>query len=480
MKRAAVVAAIALLTAAPLSSQSTSPGKTSSLGAAIGNTITNAAERFCANNPANPGCTASALQATVTKAAAQVLGLKNQDCPNTTVGCSWLHVMKNLLIPTGSVIGGGQWGGGGASGDWGEADCPEFGYNFDAQDNLIVPSVKLATSGPMPVDRVYYNNVDVISGGAIWNVWASKADATSLWAVHRVNLTRARYHDNWYGCYAKNSWNRWECANVAHYNGTTLVARSTMNPQEPSQNFMHAQYWRNGCPQGGQASGDFHFYYEFLSTDTMSCIWYTPNYQLSPSGYAYSPRTTIPASDVAIFPKRPAGAKPYPHLSNCRLAKPLIRALADKLYKKASEQPGYDGTPYEEVTNEDVETGGDQPTVDDLKEPQIPADLGDPTPYAEPTPTPTPTPSDGPDYSHVPIGANEPVAPEIDWWPDLPTVSLSFGSPACPTYDMSVPQFGWVATLDSHCPLIESNRALIATICMLMFSVGSILIVLRA
>lgn len=470
--RLAALALAAAVAATGATAQTAPP--TSSVNQAVSNTLSEAIKQQYS-------------QMTVPEVNGAISAIKaaNANLFNSTCGAgkTWLCMAIYLDVPKPLPIGksprGGSFGGGGATGSWEAQDpCEDFDFRIDPSGKLVVPTIKLQGGGPLR-----YNRGSTDPGTpSYWaqpqpgTVYADNRDAAALWWYHDTNKTRPKA--GWIGAYKKETNQStgavsYRGGSVAYYNGPTLVDATTslVTPSGPSLGGLSASNaGSRDCPESSSTGGNFDFYW----TAGYTCTWYAPNYGLSRSGYMYADEASLPLSESLNWPKLAPD-----HLRACKLDPALIKALAEKLWQKAG---GYPGVPApKSVCNDCVKTGGEDPHVEDL---DGPPDLPEPTdnnPPPSPDPTPTPTPTATPTESvGEPPSVADPVAPEIDWWPDLPTISLSFGNPECPTYDMSVPQFGWVATLDSHCPLIDANRAAIGVIMMLMFSVGSILIVLRA
>jgi hypothetical protein len=70
------------------------------------------------------------------------------------------------------------------------------------------------------------------------------------------------------------------------------------------------------------------------------------------------------------------------------------------------------------------------------------------------------------------------VQPFLDLWPELRNADFSLGTGECPAVTLAV--FGAEQTMDSHCVLLEANRASIGLAMLLAWSILSLVIVLRA
>lgn len=476
MRRAGILLAGALAFAA-------SPLSAGKAGQAVSDTIYATAQRDCMQNMMLDAvaCAQVALD-TFNEVSTKYAPTFWTLCGPTslTMACLALKYLTDGLKLTKN--GGSGWAGGGATGTWND-EC-DFAIEFDAAGNLLIPALA-AGSGPLMIGTDYWKHTS--SQG---DRWSAHMLGGGSYQAHRFNIaTRDTTTDKRYyygiGFFkpGTSGTTGWRACSTAHYetNGTYRPSGCIWLPTTAGTAWGIAgtgltQAGYRPCPEGGTASGDVYYY---TAGGSGPCTAYVPMSEGAPGvykGFALNAKFPVPFSEYSTGT---LGSQ-YPHVGGCKVANGIIKRMAQLLIDKA-------GKPLT-VTDEDVKNGPEgEPTIDDMSKetvlppPSAPGESTDaPGDGPVPEPTPTPTPTNGPDYTHVPVAANDPTAPDIDWWPDLPSVSLSLGNPQCPTYDMSVPQFGWVATLDSHCPLIESNRALIGTIMILMFSVGSILIVLRA
>jgi len=382
----------------------------------------------------------------------------------STAGCTWMNIVRALGWPSPVPIGGMS-GGGGASGEW--ENCADFDYNLDPSGNLIIPSIPLAGGGPMTRNtQVFlpsYGNL-----GA-----ASSFDAAVLWGVHNRNLETRTDTRAWYGCAWRSASGSYTCRSVGYYNGATLVGAGSVNHTASGANNNAAI----DCPQGGSEGGNTDFYYSTGAASDKTCISHAREGLGTNSGYFYSPITTIPASQWDEFPN--GTSMQHPLLQDCVLDVDFLRRLTETLWQKAAQQPGYTGPPATPVAAADVQTdAGDVPTVSDLQDLARPVTNGEPTPYPTPTSAPTSSPT-GSSYDPT-VTTPELSTSDIDWWPDLPTIEVDLGSPACPTYPLSLPQWTETFVVDAHCALIEQNRALISTLMVTLFTIMSVFIVLRA
>lgn len=464
----AVVLGSALVAIPGPASTQTNPDNV--MWAAIFNTGHAALDRMC--GPQTTGVCSAASKSGALTMAKNWANANIASC-GTSTPCTWMKAIKGLFWPYPVPIGAPGMAGGGATGGWTEGDdCGNLAYSFDVDGNLIVPSMGLPGSGPMKGQ----NRIAKVDGNVGIEYRASNVTGAALWATHSLNKTRGSDQREWLGCYAQAAnGTTFYCSSQAFFRNGTKVTRRSSQPTVIAS-YETAQS-AGECPIGAVDGGDAEFYREFNYANT-ECVHYFPNTTVGKQGYIYAHFATVEASQ---WDKWPSGNLRHPTYANCPLAKEFIRRLTEGLLKEAAKTPGYPGPTNPEVEPEDVKTGDYPPVVDDIADtgtddPETPG-----TPYPEPTPTPTPTPTSSPPPYDPTVGLGDPTAPEIDWWPDLPTIEVDLGSPACPTYSLSL--VGWWDTpfvLDSHCPLIEQNRAAISLLMVAMFSMMSMFIVLRA
>lgn len=375
--------------------------------------------------------------------------------------------------------GGGASGGGGATGSWDDpwqAACEEWKFSLDAEGNLIVPSIRFPPGKAMQ------------KGQGIWRVpsgfnlaGAQTPMAMPLWWSHLVNGSRGSDQRNWRGVWKivwLNGTPTFHAASQSYYNPAgALVQRTTATTVWNSTGYGNFSANKN-CPET-TGSGDFHFYASSSTNNTQqfdTCTWYVPNNSLGVGGYRYPDRVAITVGQFAEY------IEGFHSLAACPIDPEFIRKVADYIYKQTTYDPGYDGPPYEPVIREDVMHDGQPPRVKDLTEP--PTTLPEKSETREPPPSPPPGgggSSNTPDYTHPTFISPSLTAPSIDWWPTLPTISLNFGTPTCPTYPINVGEpFNWNLLLEAHCPLIEANKAMISVIMLLVFGGWALVIVLRA
>lgn len=189
----------------------------------------------------------------------------------------------------------------------------------------------------------------------------------------------------------------------------------------------------------------------------------------------------------------------------------IVAALANQAWKNAASQPGYDGLPYPqsnpitptEVANWMTQNPSYAPTVGDFVAPN-PVTPSNPSPWALPVnPTATnttpatianadatnpaaanPLTNLGPDPGiGSPTLEDIPTAlmilqPILNLLPDLKSYSPSMTVGACPKPTLNL--FGKTQTFESHCTLLEDNRAAIHSAMVLAFTLLALLIILSA
>lgn len=456
--------------------------------------VTETVKKKCQENSLS-GCFDNAYQAALLGGISGAYQGMKQWCANNgglsaTLQCTPLRAAEwlGLVWPIpGSDFGGGA----GADGEWIEDLC-SFDWGIDADGGLIVPSIPLGKSGspimkgsdntavapqPPTAATAYGTNLYIQAfGGADWK---TGQDGSVLYAIHTKNGTKSANSFNklaWIGCFRKEvnaGGNYYNCRSVPHYNGNTYVGRDDFFPR-PTQWNLTGDYV--ACPQGGFSGQDVYFYWN-RTGNTKNCVAYVPNYSLSKSGYAYGDKSSL------LYPNWKNSPLSDQLLGNpvlkCPIAKRLIAKMTERLWAKAREaDPSLPPVPT--IKDEDVVNGGSPPLVEDLGDTSEDTSASTPTPY--PTPEPTGTPTGGGDAPPPPmVSPNDPAIPEIDWWPDLPTIAVDLGSSTCPTYSVDLPMFEQGSfVVDSHCALIEQNRAAIGVLMLLVFGIIALFVVLKA
>lgn len=381
-------------------------------------------------------------------------------------------------------LGRPGYGGGGSDADnW----CDDFEYRLDASGNLVVPSLPVSTGKAM--SRSTHSATVRVSSGAPFGLGgdfqASDDQALARWLAHSGNLPYSEKR-RWVGVRSISSASPpiFHYSSVSYIDGAgTLIARRNASSTSNNNAFFYvsSNSLAKDCPQAAGGGGDFHFYLQGADVQKMSaCHEYAPNFGLSKSGYAYADVVALHRSEVTAY--MDSVERAHGQARFCELDQDVIRRIAQEIWFEAASKPGYDGPGAKPVLSEDVRHGDYPPTVEDLKDPPTSLPPANPeAPAPEPTPTPTPTPTGSTDAPWTDPALNDPTAPTIDWWPDLPTIEVDLGSPACPTYQLDLAGF-WDEpfVVDSHCPIVEQNRAIISALMISLFTMMSVFIVLRA
>lgn len=378
------------------------------------------------------------------------------------------------------------------SGDWDDPaayDCDEFTFRVDEAGRFVIPTIPLTVGRPM-----YPARTNVV-GTRVWRVGnpakhADSAQAVALWWIHNWNAGVPQ--DRWQGVYSTSPSDSngptqiFNTSTKSYWTGTSWSIGHTpvgvpangggagsmgIYPGCVDSDYSGMQC--RPCPDSSSGGGDFDFYIETGKI----CVMYAPNKSISPSGYFYPSLVSISMAEALLLTKMPKATLA------CQITPDMVRLITEYLWRTAAAKPGYTGPAPQPITPADARNGGIQPRLEEMK--AAPNLATGPTPTATSTPTPpagggggdpTPEPTVAPPASN----ASDPVAPTIDWWPDLPTITVDLGAPVCPTYQMSVPSFGWDATVDAHCSLIEQVRSALATIMVLIWTVTAVMIILKA
>jgi len=229
-----------------------------------------------------------------------------------------------------------------------------------------------------------------------------------------------------------------------------------------------------------------------------------PGFVYKTSSCIAVPLTTVP--DAKVTAQQAIDA-----LTPAELAKPLnpsiVATLADKAWKDAAAQPGYDGIPYvatDPITAAEVDAWrqanpASWPTVQDFVNPQPAANSpwrlpASPTATTQNPSAPTATGTNpaassplqnlGPDPG---IGApgleTTPTAlqilkPLLDLFPDLRTFVVPSHQATCPKPTFAV--FGTQVVMESHCTISEEQRTALAAVMAAVWALTAVIIVLRA
>lgn len=393
---------------------------------------------------------------------------------------------------------GGSFGGGGATGSWDsphQLHCSQWKLAFDAAGNLVVPSIQFPPGEALTIGGDIYRLTTAGLKGA------NSPGAAALWWRHNMNEQYGSDQRRWLGVWlvtTTNGTNTYNAANQAVYDAAgALQSRITASTVFTSSGYNINNGINKNCPEQQGAGGDFHFYIG-SSTNNIeqmdTCTWYAPQGEsgLGSNGYRYPDTVAIPVASFDSYVNN------FPAIAACPLDPAMIARVADILYKRASEKPGYDGPPRDPsdpVRKEDVCTEQDPRGKDLAENPStLPAPNPDCTPpkaTGTPTPTPTPTSTPGggidlgpdpgvgsPDLGEAPTGLMDPI---FDWLPDLPSITLNTGAAQCPTWEAQpYPGPEWHLVVDAHCPFIEDNRAAIGALMIVVFTLGAAAIIIRA
>lgn len=405
---------------------------------------------------------------------------------------TWATVLR-CVLPSGSTVQdgtctalycGGGFDGGGASGSWTE-DC-RLSWNILSNGDLLVPTVKLKTGGPLPKvaspqlsASKYFRTTALSSNNTA--VIADSVEAMALRAFHNYNMNLGGSQQYWVGVYKINkSVGTYSYSRPSSYNGSNAVARMSASANFQSGQTYVDHYTGNAsavdCPASTVTGGTSDYYVQRIGTGTETCIMYSPNAALSSSGYAYPDQAVWPASDLVTFPTG------RDDLGDCAIDKNVIKRIVEKAFENA----GYS------VPVNQVKYGPTAPTSKDLASspnqgPTDPAETQDPSPAPVPTPTPTSSPTGssttnvtldlGPAGSETLKSDSNFTPPEWSWWPSMPSISIGT-SAECPTYQFSA--FDMQFTLDAHCTFIEQYRTLIAALMIIVFTIAAARVVLEA
>jgi len=364
--------------------------------------------------------------------------------------------------------GGGSDGGAGAGGSWDNNQmCDTNNMNTDFAGNMILPAMQL------PDPKRYAFGLTLYYGNATpnYNTWSPLSSIKVV--LHQKNglVTAQKKLAPMYVAAGLPNFSVFT-SSPAYYDGSSLKAativyeNSVRNPNAWNVSTIYGTPPPNDyvC-EGGIGLGTNNQHY-------LTCL-------NQPSGWDIPSTGVIPAANLAAW----STGSP---MASCKFSKEFIRQLADQAYKQAcTAYPADCPKPYERVEPEDVKTGGKDPTI---RESGTTTDKTLPTNSTPTNPTtpsdPTTTPTTGPDWTNPNTAAPNPTAPTaqsivdkaFDW--GFPAITINIPSGTCPTY--SADFFGHQLVLDSHCPFIETNRALISAMMLLLFTIAAGIIVLRA
>lgn len=462
------------------------------------------------------GITADDIRAVETrqKMYAELQALKASSGGTATWGTTWRNILAKLsaYIPwplkVGFGGGGGSFGGAGADGFWKGIDCDDVTYFLDVSGNLMVPADPLTVGLPMVVSgmTVYNSNLtqepQATPDFAVYpSYYADNAKAQTRYALHKLNSPMNS--KAWRGVYKIIGQTHYYSSPAYRDNSGNLIAAtfSSIFVRTDTYNHGPATFWpgnqgtNNPCPMSSTGGADTHYYGHGTGANIFTCIAYIPNYAISKSGYAYPDHVPIASADAKQWPQ---GL--HQKLKDCPVDPELIRKVTDAIFKKVSEQPNYTGVPYSPIAPDKARPNDTK--VDDLgdepgTQPSTPSPgpgVNDPPPT---TTTPPSTPGFGDECDFGPTGCTDPgtpapdvgeppdniLSPVFDWLPDLPSITINTAGAQCPTWPLDLTAFGgsgWSFVMEDHCPFIESQRAAISVLMVVLFGIGAAMIILRA
>ncbi len=382
-----------------------------------------------------------------------------------------------------------------------------------------IPSVPLAGGGPIVSEEMTpftWRSTDRFAVGRFDH--SANSDSSILWNTHNSNMGKPK--DQWsafYKCWITNhSKNEIRCDGVEPSFIDPITGGLVQHRAIAGKSTRNAFHWTtSNIGQGGgdsmpcpaaEGGGDFHFYShwannreEFAPNRQSGCTWYAPNYALSVSGYGYSETVDVSASDAGPFTSRP-------DIARCPLSPKVLQLIADRVYAIAGAESATDGVVYEPILLEDVRVAG--PTLGAALARAPLADfqaLGGVVPSSSAPPIPQPVPAGFVPPNRPPSSGGDPggsgerlppldltapdvddpvpsmVAPDMampDWFPNLHFFTLPEPSGNCPQFGFDA--LGESFVVESHCQFIETNRALIASIMVIVYAFGAYAIILRA
>lgn len=391
----------------------------------------------------------------------------------------------------------------------GDDDCEELTWDNDVLDHVKMPSASLAPGTPI------IQGQDTYGGSPGWGAgfaFAAFSDASILWEIHHRNLGRPE--DQWAAC-TKVSWldqsqGELDCIAVRPSYVDPVTGNTVPRDQQSVNGQFNPSHWLTAdvgsgpgdsepCPEQSGSSGDFDFYTYSSSGEANpfnrqdGCTFYAKNLSLSPNGYAYPTTVSVPISTTSMI----SAVASNPMAVQCRIAPELIRLIADRLFKWTSERSDYTGPVYVPFLLSDVRVGSSDPIGRDLFTAPFPGGAASVTAIqpsqgsAPATFVPTgggggdPT---GDDTGYPAIDIEHPVVddptfepPELtlpDWFPDFDVFEVPEGTGQCPEFGFSA--MGQSYTMPEFCPMVEDYRVLIASIMLVVWSIMSYFVVLRA
>lgn len=219
---------------------------------------------------------------------------------------------------------------------------------------------------------------------------------------------------------------------------------------------------------------------------------------LSPSG-GVCPASNWPDEGPATYPTPAAAVAALPDAQTATpLSDEMLAAAANTAWKTMADQGGVPWSASDPITPADVaawraENASSVPTIGDMIAP-VTTSTGSTVPIAPPgvqsSTGPAVTPGEGeqvdlgPDpNTGAPTLETTPTAlqilqPILDLMPDLKNYQVAAQAGTCPTGSFSF--FSRTFVFDGHCDMLETNRAIIEAAMLLVFTVLSVFLVLRA
>lgn len=335
----------------------------------------------------------------------------------------------------------------------------------------IQGKVYLAPPGSVTTTPVYSNGI--VAGQLCWGISGDCFGSPQEVLAFLFNSTKSQYPSASYGVpqLVSNSATQWTATYnysipeiyLNNYSGTKVIVSHTANVT---------------CPQGSGYSGS--------GSMPNGCV----SAGLSTSPYAGAP--VVGATPQAAFDALPAQAK------NAPLSSELAAEIANRHWKEAALQPGYNGVPFSSGTP--VVPGDFSPAITNH-----PADwpltsgINDPVPTTgSPVSLPTSNPNEvaapsgatkvdlgadpgtpPPTFEDLPTDLMKPIKDVMDPW-------LSWQVPShgatCPTWHAAPSVSGKVFTIDisGHCDIVEQYRGIIAGVALAGWVIAAFFIVLSA
>lgn len=397
---------------------------------------------------------------------------------------------------------GGSNGGAGVDGSWEPSNrtfCDDFKVNFLDNNWMRLPSIPLPGGPPHqaspsePSNLTFYlssiSNGTNLGGSTSVGAWTGLPQSMVLWGLHQRNKgipdpatgdsrgagASSRWGGvfafttsgaNGYGNYqwATKRWLRSDGAYVQDIQGIAPYGFTT---------FAKTNDYKS-CPADSAGGADFDFY---TSAGSKTCTWFTGH-------YAYPKQIDLPAARWSQY-----FSQANADWMGCDLTDTGIERVTEEVWEDC--HAAGNCPPPVDVTPEDVRDCLGQRA-------NMPGAFGQEGDYDEcHTPTEPEEPPTVPDPDD-PGGGSGDGAPEDwydpapdqgfafpDWslempdWFQLPT--LNFSNTTCPTYQLDLPGFyAEPFVLDSHCPLIEQYRSLIAALFLACWTFAAAVIVMKA